>query len=199
MSVYFHSSFNLDRERMSGVLNFRITRPELDDEQIASKFGFKAPFTKRYRAWLKKCGIIKNSIKFELTDFGKVIYKKDPKLQKKPTIWYIHNYLVSSEDNAESWHYFYNVFLPKNKSFSKLELSNALSMKLMAHNPNHFSKNAPMIKVITKVLIDSYLSERALGPLNFIEMSEGILVRKAPKRLDNWNNIDAFEKLYLRF
>jgi hypothetical protein len=53
MSVYFHANFKLNRERLSGVLKYLIEQAKLNDEQIADKFGYKAPFTKRYKSWLK--------------------------------------------------------------------------------------------------------------------------------------------------
>jgi len=195
MSVYFHSSFTLNRERISGILNYLIKQPELSDEQIAKTFGYKAPFVKRYKSWLKKCGVIKNSNKIELTEYGKIIWKKDSKLKKEPTLWYMYDCLISSEENAESWNFFHHTFLPKNKSFSKAELSNALSMKLMAHNPSHFAKEAPMIKVITKVLIDSYISDKAFGPLNILESKDGIFVRKEIKNPKKWTNKEDFAEL----
>ena len=118
MSVYFHANFNLNLERLAEVLSYLLEQPELSEEQIGKQFGYRAPFTKRYKSWLKKCGIIENSTKVGLTEYGKVIYKKDSKLKKGPTLWYIHSYLTSSEDIAEAWNYFYHTYLPKNKSFS---------------------------------------------------------------------------------
>lgn len=111
-------------------------------------------------------------------------------------MWYMHSYLSSREDIGEAWNFFYHDFLPKNKSFKKTELMDALSMKLMAHNPNHFAKNAPMIKVITKVLLDSYISDTAFGPLGIVEFKEGTFQRVETKVPNTWNNVKTFEKLY---
>jgi len=196
MSVYFHANFNLNRERLAGVLGYIIEQPKLTDEQIGKQFGYRAPFTKRYKSWLKKCGIIENSTKVELTEYGKVIYTKDSKLKKKPTLWFMHTYLASSEDNAEVWNFFYHTYLPKNKSFTKPELSNALSMKLMPHNPSHFGNNSPMIKVITKVLIDSYISETAFGPLGIVKLKEGIFFRGETKVPYKWKSAENFNALF---
>lgn len=196
MSVYFHAYFNLNRERLSGVLNDLIEKPKSSEEQIALKFGYKAPFTKRYKSWLKKCGIIENSPKVKLTEYGKVIYKNDPKLKKEPTLLYMHSFLTNSEENAEVWNYFYYTFLTQNESFTKSELSEALSMKLMPHNPNHFRKNSPMIKVITKVLIDSYISKTAFGSLGIVELKDNIYLRRKTKTPYNWTNTESFTSLY---
>lgn len=196
MSVYFHANFNLNRERLAGILRSIIEHPELSDEQIAKQFGYRAPFTRRYKSWLKKCGIIENSTKVELTEFGRVIFKKDSKLKKVQTLWYMHSYLTSSEDIAEAWNYFHHTYLPKNKSFTKAEVSEALSMKLMSHHPSHFGKNAPMIKVITKVLIDSYISEKAFGPLGIVELKSGVFHRGITKMPFIWNTVEDFVRLY---
>ncbi|MBW2938238.1 DUF4007 family protein [Aureisphaera sp. CAU 1614] len=168
MSVYFHANFYLDRGRLSGILKSLIESPDLTDEQVAKPFGYKAPFTKRYKSWLKKCGLLENTRKFKLTEKGKEIYSKDPDLNKTSTIDYMYEFLVSSEENAEVWHFFHYTFLPNHIEFTNIELSEAISMKLMPHNPSHFAKNAPMIKVITRVLLDTYLSERAFKTLNII-------------------------------
>jgi len=71
----------------------------------------------------------------------------------------------------------------------------ALSMKLMAHHPSHFGKNAPMIKVISKVLIDSYVNDAAFGELGIIELKSGVYQRGKTKIPFTWNNEDAFFKL----
>tara|TARA_R110002072_G_scaffold155343_1_gene305666 strand:- start:186 stop:776 length:591 start_codon:yes stop_codon:yes gene_type:complete len=196
MSVYFHVNFNLNRERLAGVLSQLIENPDLNEEQIAKAFGFKAPFTKRYKSWLKKCGIIENSVKVNLTDYGKIIYKKDRTLSKEQTLWYMHTFLCHSEDNAEAWNYFYHTYLPKNQSFTKEDLSEAISMKLMPHNPNHFKKNAPMIKVITKVLIDSYISDTGFGPIGILTLKNGVFFNEQKKTTYKWDDIESFNKLY---
>lgn len=195
MSVYFHGNFNLNRDRLSGILSYLINEPELNEEEIGGKFGYKAPFTKRYKSWLRKCGILKNSIKVELTDFGKIIYKKDSKLIKEPTLWCMYSHLISSEDVAESWIFFHFTYLMKNESFTKLDVSKALSMKLMKHNPNHFRESAPMIKTITRVLLDSYISKDAFGPLNLIKLKNGVY-HKGKIDIPNNVNIKDFDKLY---
>jgi len=189
MSVYFHANFNLNRKRLAGVLKYLIEHPEINDEQIAKQFGYHAPFTKRYKSWLKKCGLIENSTKVKLTEYGEVIYKKDLKLNKESTLKFMHTFLARSEDNAEAWNYFYHTFLPKNKSFTKSDLSDALSMKLMSHDPGHFGKNAPMIRVITKVLVDSYVSKKAFGPLGIIKLEEGVFCRGNSKVNFNPNDL----------
>jgi hypothetical protein len=196
MSVYFHANFKLANDKLAGILDLLIKIPELSDDQIAERFGYKAPFTKRYKSWLKKCGILEDSTKTNLTDYGQIIYKLDPKLKKDVTLWYMHSHLTSGEDISESWNFFYHNFLPKTSRFSKSELTESISMKLMPHDAKHFGKNAPMIKVITKVLIDSYISDLAFGPLNIVEMNGGVYFRKDIKCPFKWNSCESFKNLY---
>lgn len=189
MSVYFHANFNLNRENLAGVLGYFIEQPGMNDELIGKQFGYRAPFTKRYKSWLKKCGLIENSTKVKLTKYGEVIYKRDSKLNKESTLKFMHTFLARSENNGEAWSYFYHTFLPKNKSFTKSDLSDALSMKLMSHHPGHFGKNAPMIRVITKVLADSYVSEKAFGPLGIVKLEDGVFLRGNTKITFNPNEL----------
>ena len=196
MSVYFHANFNLNTERLSKVLKYLIEEPNLNDDQIASKFGYKAPFTKRYKSWLKKCGILENSTKVKLTDYGEVIFKKDPNLKQNLTRWFMHSELTNSEENAEAWNFVYHSYLPKKKSFSKQEISDAIAMKLMPHDPGHFGKNAPMIKVITKVLIESYTSDLAFGPLQIVSSKNGQFETNSIKCPYKWSGPSNMIKLY---
>ena len=69
-------------------------------------------------------------------------------------------------------------------------------MKLMAHHPSHFGKNAPMIKIITKILINSYISETAFRPLNIIEFKEGSYSKREIKIPYKWNTVKDFSLLY---
>ena len=142
--------------------------PNQKEEKTAAPFGYKAPFTKRYKSWLKKTGIIEDLNKLKFTEQGKSIWENDSELNTETTLSYLYSSLISSEDNAEVWHFFHHTFLPKHKTFTKEGVANALSMKLMAHNPKHFKKNAPMIKTITRVLMDSYISSNGLGNLNLL-------------------------------
>ena len=71
MSVYFHSSFGLNRKFMAGVLSDSINNPTKDPKEVAKPFGYNAPFTPRYKSWLQKCGIVKlSSGKASLTPYG---------------------------------------------------------------------------------------------------------------------------------
>ena len=58
MTVYFHGSFGLNRERMAGILRLGLKNSDFRDQEIAEPFGYNSPFTARYRSWLHKTGLI---------------------------------------------------------------------------------------------------------------------------------------------
>ena len=121
MSVYFHGSFGLNRKFMAGILKGLILNPDANNNELAKPYGYKAPFTQRYRSWLNKTGIIEGKRSIRLTPAGEIIWKKDPKLESIITKWFLHHELTSDPEKAEAWYYFIKEFLPKNKSFSKMD------------------------------------------------------------------------------
>lgn len=194
MAVFFHGSFGLNRKYMAGVLKALVDHPSSTAEDIAKPFGFKAPFTNRYKAWLNKTGIIEGK---KLTDEGKVIFDKDPELNSLVTQWYMHHELTESPTEAEAWHFFIKEFLPQKESFSRDELENALGMKLMGHSVEHFSKGRPMNRIISRKLLDCYLEEDALVGLGFLKKDgKKYMVQKPHMVLGPWENSSALSKAY---
>ena len=51
MTVYFHGNFGLNREYMASVLAASLKDPGATGDEIAAPFGYKAPFTARYKSW----------------------------------------------------------------------------------------------------------------------------------------------------
>ena len=74
MTVYFHGSFGLNREYMAGVLAASLKKPGASGDEIAEPFGYKAPFTGRYRSWLHKTGLTTKRRNTELTPVGEVVW-----------------------------------------------------------------------------------------------------------------------------
>lgn len=198
MSVFFHSSFGLNRKFMAGVLNASINYPTKSPKEVAIPFGYDAPFTSRYKSWLQKCGIAKlQSGSISLTPHGEIIWLKDPNLNNIVTQWYIHWELSKSADNAESWYFFYNEFLPKHKKFSKNDLMQALAMRLMPHSAKHFGPESSMTKIITRKLLDCYIKPEALGAINIIKMeSNKSFLRANMEKQGPWPDIHTFKKQY---
>ncbi|MFD2586058.1 DUF4007 family protein [Croceitalea marina] len=195
MSVFFHGSFGLNRSYMAGVLKTLIDSPSSSAEDIAKPFGFKAPFTNRYKAWLQKTGILKGK---ELTANGEIIFNNDSKLDTLVTQWYMHHQLTKSPINAEAWHFFIKEFLPGKSKFSRDELEQALGVKLMGHSVEHFSKGRPMNKRISRKLLDCYLQDEGLGKLGFLEVrgKNQYNVQQPREILGPWKNIQELSNTY---
>ena len=173
MTVYFHGSFGLNRNYMAGVLATCLKDPRASGDEIAAPFGYKAPFTGRYKSWLHKTGLTTKGRKTELTPIGEVVWKHDPKLESSTTQWLMHHELCTDPERAEAWYFFAHDFLPNRSSFSAEELEDGLAMKLMPHHPSHFGRGAPMIKVIARKIIQCYIEPTALGSLGIVGVGEG--------------------------
>lgn len=180
---------------MAGVLKAVVDAPSLSAEDIARPFGFKAPFTNRYKAWLNKTGIIKGE---NLTENGKIVFNKDHGLDSLVTQWFMHHELTKSPSEAEAWYFFIKEFLPQRESFCRDELESSLGMKLMGHSIEHFSKGRPMNKRITRKLLDCYLQKEALGELGFLKTDgrDKYLVQKPNEVLGPWKDSVALSKAY---
>ncbi len=180
MTVYFHGSFGLNRNFMSGLLNQALDTPKLKDNELAKTFGYHAPFAARYRSWLHKTGITELGLPIKLTPLGKVVYDKDPEFKTLTTQWFIHHELTSYPDRAEPWHFFANEFLPKHKSFTKEELLDGLTEKLRYHSEQHFGPGSKLNQVICRKIIECYTEDYALGNLGLIKKEGEKFVRGKP-------------------
>lgn len=169
MAVYFHGNFELNRERMRGLLKSALENPELKDGELAQLFGFKAPYAQRYRQWLYRTGIISLQLPLELTPMGAVIYKHDPKLETLTSQWFMHWELVTDPERAEAWNFFWYDFSQKHERFSREMLQTALMEKLRKHSEEHFGPNSTMLPGITQKLIQCYTSDHALGMLKLVQ------------------------------
>jgi hypothetical protein len=190
MTVYFHGNFGLNREYMAGVLKACLGNPHASADEIAKPFGYKAPFTARYRSWLNKTGIASSSRVFELTPIGEIIWDNDPKLESLVTQWLLHHELTNDEERAEAWHYLAHDFLPNRTHFTSNDLRRGLSMKLMSHHPTHFGSDAPMIKVICRKMIQCYTEDSGLGMLQvFSDAGDDSYVVNRPNVLGPWASL----------
>ena len=193
MSIYFHGSFGLNRKNMSHVLLSLVKNPKADFNAIAKPLGYKAPFTQKNKSWLSKTGIIESKNKFELTKFGKIIVDHDPQLETIVTHWFLHHQLTKLSTNAEAWYFFINNFSKKQQSFTRAELENALSQELMSHSAKHFGFGSPMIKVISRKILECYVKEEALGRLGILSSENSSYEINSKKEMGPWQNHKDFE------
>jgi hypothetical protein len=197
MTVYFHGSFGLNREYMAGVLAASLKNPGASGDEIAEPYGYKAPFTGRYKSWLHKTGITSKGRKVRLTPMGKVVWENDPRLQSITTQWLMHHELSTDPERAEAWHYFVHEFAPKHTSFTVSDLENGLAMKLMPHHPEHFGMGSSMIKVIARKIIQCYTQPEALGELGLVSSSGGKSYKiQRVQQAGPWDSSEALEAAY---
>jgi hypothetical protein len=197
MTVYFHGSFGLNRPYMSGLLKNSLKNPKLKDKDLAKPFGYGGPFGSRYRSWLHKTGVAHMGLPMKLTEMGEVIVNKDPEFQSLTTQWFLHHELTGNAERAEPWHYFANVFLPKNKEFTKDQLLDGLTDLLRYHSEQHFGPGSKLNKVILRKIIECYTEDYALGGLGIVSKDGENLVRgKAVKQQGPWKSPAALAKAY---
>lgn len=197
MTVYFHGNFGLNREYMAGVLAAGLNDPQASGDAIAAPFGYKAPFTARYKSWLNKTGLITTNKGFELTPIGKVIWTQDPTFESTVTQWLLHHELTGDPERAEAWHYFASKFIASRESFTLEDLRRGLSMKLMPHDSKHFGQDAPMIKVIARKIVQCYTGAEGLGDLEIISnINSKTFKVNQPKQLGPWGSTAALNSAY---
>lgn len=96
------------------------------------------------RYWLDAFGITKeerknNQIYKELTEFGTSIKTKDKYLERKGTLWLLHYKLASSEDEATTWYWFFNVF--NDKEFTDESFIEKLKLYILIKGNKKVSEN----------------------------------------------------------
>ena len=76
--------------------------------------GIGANMVKSLRYWLQAVGLTSESSKGKriqkLTDFGKLVHEHDPYTEELGTLYLLQYKLVTDEDMAPAWYYFFNEF-----------------------------------------------------------------------------------------
>jgi Protein of unknown function (DUF4007) len=198
MTVYFHGSFGLNRDRMAKLIRLGLKNPKFKDKDMAKPFNYCAPFGAKYRSWLHKTGLTEMRLPIQLTPMGKVVIGNDPKLESDTSLWFLHHELTQDPERAEPWHYFANKFLTKNATFTKDKLLMGIMMQLRSHSEQHFGPGSKLNIVITKKILEAYTTDGALGRLGLvIEEKPGHYRRgKGIKRRGPWKTAEALAKSY---
>ena len=197
MTVYFHGSFSLHRERMAGLLSSSLGDSSLRDKQLAAPFRYGAPFSARYRSWLHKTGLTRLGFPVRLTELGQVVRHFDPDLQRPTTMWLMHWELTQDPERTEAWHFFANEFLPNHESFTRQDLLDGLATKLSSHSERHFGPGSKLNVVIARKLIDCYIQPEGLGQLKLLRVVGNGFVRDVPNaQRGPWDSISALRDAY---
>jgi len=123
-----------------------ISRDYLRPEALSLKYGLGNNMAKSIRFWLKACRItndIPNSKKDpEFTDFATKVFAPDGDdvyLEKKETIWRLHYNLVTHNDLATTWFWFFNIF--KKQTFDRQQLVNEIFSAVSTENKFYTEAN----------------------------------------------------------
>jgi hypothetical protein len=181
---------------MAGLLKLALKDPKLKDKELAKPFNYGAPFAMRYRSWLHKTGMTDLRLPVQLTERGKIVYKKDPKLASLEAQWFLQHELVQDPERAEAWHYFAMKFLPAHGSFTADELLDGLTEKLRSHSEMHFGPGSKLNKVIRRKILECYTTDHGLGQLGLLRKEGQRYVRGTVKPKGPWKSIGALTKAF---
>ena len=104
------------------------------DDNPMDVLGIGANMVKSLRYWLQAVGLTKEpktgKKNQSLTDFGKLVHEKDSYTEELGTLYLLHYKLVTDEEMAPSWYYFFNRFAMKefNKDDFVAQIQNELKM-----------------------------------------------------------------------
>lgn len=73
----------------------------------ADALGVGANMAKSIRYWLTAMSLAEVKKEAHLTDFGEIIYEKDPFLEDNFTLWLLHDHLVTNRKEASVWYVFF--------------------------------------------------------------------------------------------
>lgn len=130
-----HETFFIRKGWLSKGMRYVSQQPDVftdRNDNPMDVLGIGANMVKSLRYWLQAVGLTseaKAGKKIQtLTDFGKIVYKHDPYTEELGTLYLLHYKLVSDEDMAPSWYYFFNEFAMK--EFSKDDFVSQIQNKL---------------------------------------------------------------------
>lgn len=197
MAVLFHGSFGLNRAHMSGILKRALDNPGMKDKELAEPFGYGGPFAMRYRSWLHKAGMSEMGMPIKLTERGKIVFEKDPKLESLAAQWFLQHELVTDPERAEAWHFFAVEFLPKHETFTPDDLLDGLTEKLRYHSEMHFGPGSKLNKTILRKILECYTSDHGLGQLGLLKKDGKQYVRgNSVKQLGPWKTTASLAKAF---
>lgn len=129
-------------------------------------------------SYLKHSGIYSTK-KRSLTPLGNIIAENDPGWRDKGTIYLLY-FSISTNTQATVWHYMANVFIPRNKRFSKREAEKATKRQVAGKKVS--KKNA--VEDVN-LYLRSVSETRAFGDVRVVQKNEtsdgDIYIRKSVK------------------
>ena len=132
-----HETFFIRKGWLSKGMRYVSIKPDVftdKDDNPMDVLGIGANMVKSLRYWLQAVGLTKEpktgKKNQSLTPFGDIVFEKDPYTEELGTLYLLHYKLVTDEEMAPSWYYFFNKFAMK--EFSKddfvAQIQNELKM-----------------------------------------------------------------------
>ncbi len=171
------------------------------DKDAPERLGIGRNMVYALRFWMQATGLTKEIKEVRrtiqrLTPFGNLIWEYDRYLESEATLWLIHYYLVCNDDQATTWHWFFNHFAPV--TFEASSCLDALAQWVIAQNKKVAQSS---LKKDVGCLLKTYLMDDAfstpenlisspLAQLNLLSQVENgpqtryRLERLSPNRLD---------------
>ena len=129
------------------------------------RLGLGKNMVRALRFWMQATGLAEemtlNRIRVQrLTSLGGIILDQDPYLELDGTLWLIHHQLISSQDQATAWYWFFNYFVPS--TFSRQEFIDRLAQWINAQNQADNSEGIAegSLRKDFDCLLHTYLPER---------------------------------------
>jgi hypothetical protein len=173
----FYQNFGLDLHRLSAALECVQKTPTINYIDFGKYMGMNKPVAESYSAWLRHTGLViahskgvpGRSLTYQLTPFGEMVIKYDPKLTDLGTQWVLHYYLAAKhEEISEAWRVLINHFVSPGLSFT-LNQFQAYFSGLIGNE----ATNKKALEKDPDTAIGTYIRTQALGKLGILRKTSG--------------------------
>lgn len=173
MKIKGHQSFHIRR----GWIYKGLTKVNANEEvfiekgsAITDEFGIGSNMVAALKYWLEALNLVKKVRRgtqtiYRLTEIAEMILRKDPYLEEIETWELLHYNLVTNEDLATTWYWFFNNY--KGNKFSKDNLVNSLNEYIL----NNYQKEVAERSINDDItcLLNTYISKPGKTPEDNIE------------------------------
>ena len=207
-----HQSFFIRKGWLGKGLRGVRENPELlmpSNSKIAmDELGLGSNQVVALRYWLETTGLIrKHSKSHSIEELGSLILENDPYFEEMGTLWALHCNIASSEKDATSWYFFFNLF--KMNAFERDDFTRALERYIFTYGEkpkvartsleSDFScmlnTYIPHDRISGKQVSPESVIDCPLGELGLVDMDSSS-EKKFRKKPANTNALPALLVLY---
>lgn len=179
------------------------------DPDAPERLGIGVNMVRALRFWMQATGLAEERLEDRQrtqrhTSFGHLVWEHDRYLEDDGTLWLIHYHLVSSEDQATTWYWFFNHFVPG--IFDENACLEALSQWVITTSPDQ-EIAANSLKKDIDCLLKTYIANEGLktpedlteSPLSRLAILSNLGNRQKQYRLERSDvtRIDPLVLLYV--